>query len=56
MTNQQTIFVFHIVVTINRNIVGYNKYLLVITVVVVFVSYSYSYSDFVTNILVTVGL
>jgi len=56
MTNQQTIFVFHSVVTINGNIVGYNKYLLVITLVVVFVSYSYSYGDFVTNSLVTIGL
>jgi len=34
------------VVSINRNIVGYNKYLLVVTVVIVFVSYCYNYCDF----------
>ena len=34
------------VVSINRNIVRYNKYLVVVTVVVVFVSYCYSYCDF----------
>ena len=33
-------------VSMNRNIVGYSKYLLVITVVVVFVSYWYNYCDF----------
>jgi len=35
------------VVSVNRNIVRYNKYLVVVTVVVVFVSYCYSYCDFV---------
>jgi len=35
------------VVSVNRNIVRYNKYLVVVTVVVVFVSYSYSNCDFV---------
>ena len=34
-------------VSVNRNIVRYNKYLVVVTVVVVFVSYCYSYYDFV---------
>ena len=34
------------VVSVNRNIVRYKKYLLVVTVVVVFVSYCYSYCDF----------
>jgi len=34
-------------IIVNRNIVGYNKYLLVITVLVIFVSYCYSYCDFV---------
>jgi len=34
-------------VSVNRNIVRYNKYLVVVTVVVVFVSYCYSYCDFV---------
>jgi len=38
-------------VSVNRNIVEYNKYFLVITVVVVFVSYCYSYCDFRWNIL-----
>jgi len=33
--------------TISRNIVRYNKYLLVITLVVVFVIFCYSYCDFV---------
>jgi len=37
------------VVSVNRNIVRYNKYLVVVTVVVVFVSYCYSYCDFVTT-------
>jgi len=35
------------VVSVNRNIVRYNKYLVVVTVVVVFVSYCYSYCDFI---------
>jgi len=35
------------VVSINRNIVGYIKYLLVDAVDVIFVSYCYSYCDFV---------
>ena len=34
-------------VSVNRNIVRYNKYIVVVTVVVVFVSYCYSYCDFV---------
>jgi len=34
------------VVSISRNIVRYNKYIVVVTVVVVFVSYCYSYCDF----------
>jgi len=36
MINQQTIFFIHSVVSVNRKIAGYNKYLLVITVVGVF--------------------
>jgi len=39
------------VVSVNRNIVRYNKYIVVVTVVVVFVSYCYSYCDFVRKIL-----
>jgi len=35
MINQQTILFIYSVVSVNRNIVGYNKYLQVITVVVV---------------------
>ena len=35
------------VVSVNINIVRYNKYLIVVTVVVAFVSYCYSYCDFV---------
>ena len=35
------------VVSVNRNIVRYIKYIVVVTVVVVFVSYCYSYCDFV---------
>jgi len=35
MMNQQTILFIYSVVSVNRNIVGYNKYLPVITVVVV---------------------
>jgi len=44
-----TLFVYLIygVVSVNRNIVRYNRHLVVVTVVVVFVSYSYSYCDFV---------
>jgi len=40
MMDQQTIFIYRIrsVVSINGNIVGYNEYLLVMTVVVVFIS------------------
>jgi len=34
------------VVSVNRNIVRYNKYIVIVTVVVVFVSYCYSYCDF----------
>ena len=34
-------------VSINRNIVGCIKYLVIIVVVIVFVSYCYSYCDFV---------
>ena len=37
-------------VNVNRNIVGYNKSLLVITIVVVFVGYFYSYCDFVRTL------
>ena len=37
-------------VSVSRNIVSYNKYLLVITVVVVFVSYCYSHCDFVKTL------
>jgi len=47
--NQQTIFIY-IVVSVNRNIVRYNKYLLVTTAVVVLVSYCYSYCDFVRTL------
>jgi len=43
-------FYIYSVVTVNRNIVGYNKYLLVITVVVVFVCYCYSYCDLVRTV------
>jgi len=50
MINQQTIFVIYRVVSVNRNIVSYNKYLVVVTVVVVFVSYCYSYCDFVRTL------
>jgi len=51
MINQQTTFVFiYTVVSVNRNIVRYNKYLVVVTVVVVFVSYCYSYCDFVRTL------
>jgi len=49
MINQQTTLFIYTVVSVNRNIVKYNKYLLVITVVVVFVSYCYSYCDFVKH-------
>jgi len=35
------------VVSVNRNIVRYNKYLAVVTVVVVFVGYCHSCCDFV---------
>jgi len=49
MINQQTIFIYS-VVSVNRNIVRYNKYLVVITVVVVFVSYCYSDCDFVRTL------
>jgi len=35
------------VVSVNRNIVRYNKYLVLVTIVVVFVSYCYSYCDFI---------
>ena len=42
-----TILFIYSVVSINRNIVRYNKYIVVVTVVVVFVSYCYSYCDFV---------
>jgi len=38
------------VVSVNRNIVRYIKYLVVVTVVVVFVSYCYSYCDFVRRL------
>jgi len=38
------------VVSITRNIVRYNKYLVVVTVVVVSVSYCYSYCDFVRTL------
>jgi len=47
MVNQQTILFICSVVSVNRNIVRYNKYVVVVTVVVVFVSYCYSYCDFV---------
>jgi len=43
MINEQTTLFIYTVVSVNRNIVKYNKYLLVITVVVVFVSHCYSY-------------
>ena len=48
-TNQQMIcvYLFYSMVSVSRNIVRYNKYLLAITAVVVFVSYYYSYCDFV---------
>jgi len=42
-----TILFIYSMVSINRNIVRYNKYIVVVTVVVVFVSYCYSYCDFI---------
>jgi len=42
--------IIYSVVSVNRNIVWYNKYLLIITVVVVFVSYCYSHCDFVRTL------
>ena len=43
-------------VSVNRNIVRYNKYIVVDTVVVVFVSYCYSYCDFVRHSTVVTGV
>jgi len=38
------------VVSVNRNIVRYNKYLVVVAAVVLFVSYCYSYCDFLRTL------
>ena len=40
----------HSMVSVNRNIVGYNIDALIITVVVVFVSHFHSYCDFVRTL------
>jgi len=40
-------FFIYSVLSINRNTVRYNKYLIVVTVVLVFVNYCYSYCDFI---------
>jgi len=42
--------IIYSMVSVNRNIVWYNKYVLIITVVVVFVSYCYSHCDFVRTL------
>ena len=49
MFNQQTILFICSVVSVHRNIVRYNRYLVVVTVVVVFVSYCYSYCEILSE-------
>jgi len=56
MINQQTMFVYPWRGHVNRNIVGYNKYVLVVTVVVVFVSYFHSYVTSLENFRVVIDL
>jgi len=44
------VYVYMCICSVNRNIVRYNKYLVVVNVVVVFVRYCYSYCDLVRTL------